>query len=129
VGVVDAAGKPLISHRERHHQIEAQQGQIGEVVLGERLRLEVGVDAAQPAQAAAPEGIAGEIGDDDLPVVADDDIENRPRAVDDHPELAMQFAGTFGQITRQLAGNKLIGGNAAAVDPLERLDLARLETR
>ncbi len=127
VGVVDPSRQAVAADGKRRHQIEAQQGEVGEVVLGEGLSLEVGMDAAQAAQAAAAEAEGGEVGDDDLAVVADDDVDDGPLAVDDHPELAAQLEGALAQVAGQFRSDQLIGGDAPAVDPLQGLELARLE--
>ena len=54
VGEMDPAGQAVGPDRDGGHQVEAQQRQVVEVVARERFALEVGVDAAQAAQAAAP---------------------------------------------------------------------------
>ncbi len=58
VGVVHRSGEAVAADRHRHHQVEAQQRQVGQVILGERFPLEVGVHAAQSAQTAAAESMS-----------------------------------------------------------------------
>ena len=122
------AGKALLRDRQGDHQVEAKQGQVGQVVPRKGLPLEMGMNAAQAPQAAAPQAETAQVGNDDLTVVADDDIFHRPLAIDDDPQLAMEFRGTFGQIPGQLAGNYLGGRDAAMINPLQSLDLTRLES-
>ena len=129
MGVVNFSGKALVAGEDRHHQVEAKEGEVGEVVLGEGLALEVGVNAAQPPQAAAPQAEAGEVGNHDLPVVSHDDMFHRPLAVDDNPQLAVDFPGALGQVAGQFRGDDLGRRDTAVKNPLQGLDLARLQAR
>ena len=128
IGVMHRTRQAVIADAQGHHQIQAQQRQVVEVVLRQGLALEVGMDAAQAPQAAAAEAIAAEIRDDDLPVVTDDDVQHRPLAVENDADLPVQLPGALGEIARQFRTDQLAGGNPSPVDALERLQLTRLES-
>ncbi len=50
------------SEAERHHRVEAELGEVGQVVVGQRLVAEDGVDAAQAAQASLASAQASPLG-------------------------------------------------------------------
>jgi len=125
VGRKDPAGQPLGGDPHGGHEVEAQERQVREVVLRERLALQMGVDAVQPLEPPFAAAVAAEVGDDDLLVVPDDGKADLPLAVDNNPDLASDFPGELGEVAGELRGDDLVGGDPAAVDPLQSLDLVR----
>ncbi len=85
----------------------------------------MGMDAAQPSKPAFGAAKGAEVGNDDLFVVADEGENDLALAVDDDPYLASDFERELGEETGKLKGDDLLGRDAAAVDPLQGLDLTR----
>src|SRR5574337_1319710 len=71
VGRIDIAGQPVSEHADGGHHVEAQEREVGKVVLRERLVFQVGMDAPYAPQVPAAERVIGEHGDDYLLLVAD----------------------------------------------------------
>ncbi len=92
MGVIDASGKTVRTNGNRSHQIQTQQGKVGQVILGQGLTTKMSMDATQPAQAAATQAVARQIGDNDFTIVADDDMHDRALAVDQNCKLATNLA-------------------------------------
>ena len=82
------------------------------------------VDAAQAGQPAFGAAKGAQVGNDDLFIVADNGEHNLPLAIADDPYLTSDFCGELGEEAGKLRGDDLLRGDAAAVDPLQGLDLA-----
>ena len=85
----------------------------------------MGVDAPQTLEPAFAAAVTAEVGDEDLFVVTYDSEDNLTLAVDDNPDLASYFLGELGEVAGELRRDDLLGGDPAAVDPLQSLYLAR----
>ena len=88
----------------------------------------MGVDAAQPLEPAPSPPVAAEVGDEDLLVVPHDGKADLTLAVDNDSYLAFDFLGKLGEVAGQFGGDDLLGGGPAAVDTLQALYLACLES-
>ncbi len=71
---MDLPGQAILPDSQGDHHIESQQRQVGQVVLGELFTLEVGMNAAQAAQAGAGYLEAGELRDVYTAAVTDDNM-------------------------------------------------------
>ncbi|HEU4391589.1 MAG TPA: hypothetical protein VFV34_27625, partial [Blastocatellia bacterium] len=65
--------KPFPVNINRRHQIEAEQREIGQVVLGQIFTREVGVQAAEAAKSVRAYANTLKVGPDDPAGAADDD--------------------------------------------------------
>jgi len=86
------------------------------------------VDAPQPPQTASAPHVPGKIRQNDLAVVADNDVADLSLAVDEDANLTADFMGTFGKVASQFAGDDLIGRHPTSANPFQRLELAGLES-
>jgi hypothetical protein len=83
------------------------------------------VDAAQAGEPSFGAAKGAEVGDDDLFIVAHNGEDNLALAVADDTYLASDFERELGEETGKLRSDDLLRGDAAAVDPLQGLDLTR----
>ena len=86
------------------------------------------MDEAEAAEAALAAAHTADVGQEDLRRIADDHVLDRATPVDQHADLAMQLGALHRELSRQLGRHDLGRRDAPAVQALERLDLARLET-
>ncbi len=108
---------------ERRHRVQAQQGQVHEVVLGQGAGVQVGVQQPQALEAAMGAALPGQRRNDQSPGVAHQDVGDQPLAVQEHPHLAVQVLGEFRQLPGQFRGEQLGGRHLAAVEPLQLPEL------
>ncbi len=85
---VGPAGQAVGLHADGGHEVKPEEGEVGEVVLRERLVLQVGMDAADPAKMPSPKRVVGEHRYHDLAFGADYDGDDRALAVNDDAYLA-----------------------------------------
>ena len=119
--------KPLGVQADHHHEVETQEGQVGEVVPSQGLVTEVRVDEAQAAKARLAGAQTLEVGEEDRPCVPHHDVLDLSLAVREDADLAARLAGELSEVARQLLGQDLVWGDLAAVDVLDPLDLTRFE--
>jgi len=125
---VGPAGLPVFLHRYGADEIEAKQGEVGEIVAGERLPVEVGVDEPEPLEAALAGAERVEAGDQELAVIPHDDEVDVALPADQDADLAVGFPGDLAEVPGKLEGEHPVDGDFAAVELLEAPDLAGLET-
>src|SRR5713226_4532124 len=117
------------AHAESRDQVQAQERQVGQVVLTQRFVAQMRVNHPNAAERLPAEAIVREVGQDDLAVVPDDDVLDRAAAIDQQADLAPDLAGEPRAEPGQLPGDDGIFGYPAAVDMLQPLQLAGLEPR
>jgi hypothetical protein len=61
--------------------------------------------------------------------VADHHVRDVAAAVDEHADLAAGLARELGQLAREVVGDEALGGQAAAREALDALDLIGFESR
>jgi hypothetical protein len=93
VGGMEPPGAALLVHLEGCHEVEAQEDQVHEIVLAERLSPEMGVDATKAAKTAAEAAAAGELGDEDGAVITDENGVDRAASRDEEAHLPIHFKG------------------------------------
>ena len=113
--------------RDRRHQVEAEERQVGEIVLGQRLAAQVRVDQAQPAEAPRAAAQTSDVRQHQLRCVPHDDVLDRTSPVDQDPDLAVELRRDLAHGGGELVRNHLTRRHAPPVDALQRLDLAGLE--
>jgi len=124
---VDDSGKAVLARLDRADEIEAQERQVGEIVRGKLLSGKVGVNQAEPPEAAGGGAETVQRGDEDVVVRADDDIGDLPPAGDEEAELAVDLAGELRQVAGQFVGDDTLRRDAPPVDLPDPLDLGRSE--
>ena len=126
---LDPAGQAGVQHLDRGHEVEPQEGEVVEVVAGERLALEMGVDEAQAAEAADAAAQAADVGEGQAVGVAHDDVADVAVAAEQDADLAVEPAGGLGQVAGELGGDHLPRIDAAAVGALQSADSDALMPR
>ena len=129
MGVVQHPGQAVFLHPDGRHHVEPQQGEVGEIVPGERLALEVGVHQAQATQAHLAGTRAAHVGELELVRVADDHRLDVSLAVEEHADLAVGLQRELGQVPGQLGADDLMHGHVAAPGVLQVFELAGLEAQ
>ena len=121
-------GQTVGPHPHRGDGVQAQQGKVGEVVLGEGLALEVGVDEAQATQAHLAGTGAADVRQLELVGVAHDHVLHLALAGEQDAHLAVGGVGELGEVTGELRADQLPGQHPAAVGVSQSLEVARLES-
>jgi hypothetical protein len=129
VGAVHHARQAVRLHLDGSHHVEAENGQIVEVIFAERFRAQVGVQATQAAQATHPLTNPLQRGDFQIPGVPNHDRFDRALAADQQTDLAFDFTREFGEIARQLLGDDAFRWEATTVQMFEAPELPRLQSR
>ena len=104
---------------DRRHRVQAQQGQVHQVVLGQGAGVQVGVQQPKALEAAMGAALPGQRGNDQPLGVAHQDVSDQPLPVQEHPHLPVQVLREFRQLPGQLQGEQLGGRYLAAVEPLQ----------
>ena len=128
VADVQLAGPTRCIDTDRGDRIEPQQREVGHVVARERLVAQMGMNEPQAAKPAGATADTTEIGQRDLRSIADHDVLDRTAAIDQHTDLAMELGGLQRELLGKLARHDLGRCDAAAIQALQRLDLACLQT-
>jgi hypothetical protein len=114
----------------RRHQIEPQECQIGEVVVGQLpLPAQVSVYATQPVEPRLAKTRPILCGKDDLRGIPDDDVLDVPFAIDEDADLAPNFVRNLRQLPGELGRDDLVRRNASLVDLLQSTNLVGFETQ
>ena len=124
---VDRARVAVRSHADRGHEVQAQQRQVREVVLGQGLVVQVGVNAAQAAEASGSGPVVVGRRDDDAARVADHDEHDPAGAFDQHPDLAPDLMRQQAEVAGELGRDEDLGRHASPVEVFQATGLVRLE--
>ncbi len=87
---------------DRSDQIETEQGEVGQVVLGQGFTAQVGVDQAQTAEATGAPAQSADVGQHQLRCIADHDVLDAAPAIDEHADLSMKLGRDLAQVAGQL---------------------------
>ena len=102
VGQVQIAGPSVLGHAHRRHQVQAQKGQVDQIVARDGLIAQMGVHQAQPAEASVTGAHAAHRRQHDARGIADHDVLDVAPARDQcahlTPDLARQPAHESGQL-------------------------------
>ena len=112
-------GSPVVGELDGGDEIEAEADEVDEVVAGERLAAEVRVHEAQAAEAPLGGAQAADVGQHQLAGVADDDVVDLPRAMDEDAHLPARLERDGRERASQLGGRDVVDRDAAAVEALE----------
>ncbi len=114
-------------HSERHHRVEAELGEVGQVVVGQRLVAEEGVDAAESAQASLTSAQAPPLGHLDRGSAAHHRVRDGTASIDEDTHLASDLVREFGEFPRKFLGHETATRKPAPIQALEGSNLAGLE--
>jgi hypothetical protein len=96
MSIAERAGESLLIHFDARHEIETDQDQIGDILGGEGLSFEVGVNATQAPETADPHPVRVQFRDPDPTVVPDQDIGYITLPIYEKTDLTLDFPGNFG---------------------------------
>ncbi|HEX3474009.1 MAG TPA: hypothetical protein VHT91_03150 [Kofleriaceae bacterium] len=125
---IQLAGTTRRVDGNRRYSIQPQQCEVGQVVAGERLAAQVGMDQTKPAEPALSAAHTADVGQHDLRCIADEGVLDRTAAIDQHTDLSVELGALGSELGSELAGHHVGWRDAPPVQPLQRLDLARLES-
>lgn len=95
-------GAPAALDADGGDEVETEEGEVGEVVLRERLAAEVGVDEPETAKPTARGAKAADVGKDEPRRVPDDDVLNLAAPVDEDADLARYLRRDLAEEGREL---------------------------
>ena len=121
------AGQAVGADVKGHHDVEAQQRQVGHVVGREGFAAQVGMNVAQSAQPVGGGAKTSGVGQEDALVVADHDVHDGALAVDQHADLTVEFLRQFTKVAAEFLGDDLLRRHLAAIDVFKALDLVRFQ--
>ncbi len=124
---VDAARQAVREDFDGGHQVQAQQGEVVQVVAGERLALQMGVDQPQPAEPADAAPEAPDVGQGQAVGVSHDHVADDAVAPEEDTDLPVEPARGFGEVPGKLGGNDLPRVHTAAVGALQGADFGSLD--
>jgi len=129
MGPVKLAWLAVLPHADGGDQVQPQEGEIGQVVMAQGLVTKVCVNHPDTTERPAPETVMGEVRQDDLAVVPDNDILHQPAPADQERDLAADFTGEARAKASQFPGDDGPLRNPPAIDVLQPAQLVRLEAR
>ncbi|OGR05026.1 MAG: hypothetical protein A3K23_04955 [Desulfobacca sp. RBG_16_58_9] len=107
------------AHRQDGHRVQAQQGQVHEVVLVQRGAVQVRVNQTQALETAPGAPFPGQGRDQQALGVPHQDVGDESLAVQQNPHLPVQVLGDLRQLPGQFRGQEFRGRHPAAVQPLQ----------
>ena len=114
VGGVGIAGESVFTRVQGADQIEAQKREVRQIVGGELLAGQMGVDQAEPPESAGGGTEAVQGRDEDVVVGAHDDVGDLPPAGDEKADLAVDLPGELRQRPGQFVGDDPLRRDGAA---------------
>ena len=120
-------GSTLGGDRDGATEVEAQPHEVGDVIFGEALTLEVGVHEAHATEAVTPAARSAEVGDKQLLGVSDDHVPHAPASVEGDAELAVELSRELTEAERQRLRDDLARVHFALIEAAQPLQLTRLE--
>jgi hypothetical protein len=109
-----------------HHHIQAQNGEVVEVILVERLGAQMGMDAAQSLEATEALTDTLQWRDLEAPGIAHHDRFDAAMAADQKPNLTFDFTRKFSEVARQLLGDDAFRRETTTIQMFKATKLAWL---
>ena len=125
---MDESGQAVASNIDRRHQVEPEQGQVGQVILGQLLTRKVSMQAAKSPESAFSDTHALEVRKDNAASISDDDMFDVAFSVYKHAHLPVDLVRQFGELPRELLSDDLPRRDASLVELVEALNLIRLQS-
>ena len=113
---------------KRSEQVKTQQQQVIEVIVVDRLTLEVGMHHAQTAQPLPAERIVLRFRQQDTFLIADNDILDRAGAADQQGDLAAHFLREIDQQAGKVKRDNFRRRDLASVETFQLVQMEMLET-
>jgi hypothetical protein len=127
MGYGDEAWKTLRRHFNGAHEIEAQQGKIGEIIGAQGLAPQMSVQEAQAPEARLPGPVSSELGNLYPFCITDKNIEDVAPAVDEDANLATDLTGELAEIPGKLRRYDTVRWDASLKDLFQKVPLPGLE--
>src|SRR5690606_10265745 len=115
VGELDRARQTVLPGLDLANEVQAKVREVGQVVLGQALALQVGVHQAQTTQTALAAAGAARIRQVELVGVAHDHPFDLPLSGDVDADLAADFTGDLGEVAGEFGADDFVGAQAPAV--------------
>ena len=116
-----------VFNADRRHQVEPQQREVGQVVAGERLALEVRVHQAQAPQTYLARAGTADVGQLELVRVAHNHRFDGTLTGEQDADLSVGLEGELGEVPRELGADDFVHRHMPAPGVLEVLEFAGLE--
>ena len=113
---------------ETHHGIQTEESHVGEVLTGEGLIIEVGVDTPQTPEPIGSHPVVGQVRNEDGGVVSQDNVMHMPSSVHQKGHLPVEIPGYLGQRTGNFGRYKSRRRYPPAVETLQSLSLPGCQT-
>ena len=120
-------GKTIVSCLQGADQIEAQQGEVRQIVRGEVFAGQVCVDQTESSESAGGGTEAVQGGDKDAVVRPHDDVSDFTPAGDQEADLTIDLAGEFRERPGQFMGDDPLRREAPPIELSDPFDLRRSE--
>ncbi len=127
MGAVDAAGQTVRQGLHGGDHVEAQEGQVREVLVRELFAVEMGVDEAEALETGGGGAKSVEAGNDDSLMVAHNNEDHLPAPADQDAQLAIVAPGELRQLAGKIRCHNDIRGQAAPVEQADPAELLRPE--
>jgi hypothetical protein len=126
MGELHLARQPVRQDLDHGDQVEPQEREVVQVVVRERLPLEMGMDEPQAAEAPDAAAQASDVRQLEALGVSDHDVADRSVAGDEDADLAAELARDFGQMAGELGRDYLGRVDPAPEGALECADFGSL---
>ncbi len=124
---LDTTRLAVFSGLHHGHRIETQQGQVVEIVGGERFATQVGMHEAQATETPHTSAQATDVGQVQGRGVAHHHIADVTLPPDHHSDLAPELPRDLGQVPGQLSRHHFPGRDLASIGPLQSFFLRGLD--
>jgi len=119
--------QPVVADADRHHDVEAEQEQVGPVIPRDAFLGEVGVQTAETAESAPTGSEAPPVRQFGRVGVAHHHVLDRASTVDQDSDLPPGVMADLGQLPRELMREELVGRHASPEQTFELANLAGSE--
>ena len=127
MGKLNAARKPIFLGFDGHHGIEAQQGQVCQVVFGDAFAPPCGDDQAEAPESGGPSSRTTQLGNEDLVGISDNDLLDLTAPRDQQSELPSTLAAELAKSSSRFWIDEGVLGDASPVKALDPLGLVGLQ--
>ena len=127
VGVLDGAREAVLEDLDGDDSVELEQREVGEIVFGEAVGTQGGVDQAHAAKAGRTGAPGPQIGQEHPMGIADDDLVHLAATVEDQPDATPGLARQLGEGASQRRRQERRAGDATAVQVAQGPGLLGLE--
>jgi hypothetical protein len=127
MGDIEPVGLSVL-YADRRYDIEPQERKVCQIILVQRLAVQMSMEETQTAQGLSPKGKIVEARQEDALCIAHNNVADRSFSGDEHPYLAVEINRHPGKVSGKLSSYKFTM-QAPAVDPFESMDLPAFQSR